>query len=526
MAKKVTLYIEDTEIKLLVTKGMQVEEWASLLLEPKLVSDGVIVDEDQVAESIKKLYKLGGVSAKKVIAGLSGLNSIFRVITLPELSPALLPEAVMNEARRVIPLPLEQVYLSHQPIPSPKGETRLFLVAYPRNSTDTLLRTLRKAGLKPDVMDLAPLALARCANAPEAIIINSWLTYLDIVIITDRMPQVIRSLSLPTEAVSIEEKLPVIAEELARTVAFYNSSNPGKPLDSSVPVFVCGDLAEVSDSWPSLVGKAGYPVSELLPPIQFPETFSTGKFMVNIGLAIKGQLPGGEENYYSIVDFNALPGAYQPPGISLTRIFVPVAIAVGIGALVYGGLFVWDFSKETDKLLSPLDTLYMQADILRSKADDLRSEADDLRSQADTLQSQLVTNDDDITAQYEEIAMQEEKISQQQEANLQPIEAELMASDIEAKLDSLEQGLDKTDKDLQEAIDLVPEAVTLLDIDYDSESATIYGLAITEDDIFIYARELRSSGRFTEVTILSIIEILEKEAEEEIRFFSFEFLLK
>jgi len=526
MAKKVTLYIEDTEIKLLVTKGMQVEEWASLLLEPKLVSDGVIVDEDQVAESIKKLFKLGRVNAKKVDAGLSGLNSIFRVITLPELSPALLPEAVMNEARRVIPLPLDQVYLSYQQITAPKGETRLFLVAYPRNSTDTLLRTLIKAGLKPDVMDLAPLALARCANAPEAIIINSWLTYLDIVIMVDRMPQVIRSLSLPTEAVSLQEKLPAIAEELARTVAFYNSSNPGKPLGSSVPVFVCGDLTEASDSWQSLVGKAGYPVSILLPPMQFPETFSPGNFTVNMGLSLKGQLPKGEDYYYSIVDFNALPGAYQRLAFSWTRILIPVAVVVGIGALAYGGLFIWDFSKEVDNVRSRLGPINAVADSLRSEADDLRSQQDDLRSQADDLSSQLVTIEGDIAAQLEEIARQQEKISQQEEANLQPIEAEIMASNIEAKLASLEEGLDKTDKDLQEAVELLPQIVTLLDIDYNGDSATIRGLAPTEEDIFIYARALRSSGRFAEVTILSIIEVFRQEAEEEIRIFQFEFLLK
>jgi len=72
MAKKITLYIEDTDIKLLVTKGKQVDKWASLLLEPSLVSDGVIVDEDQVAESIKTLLKLGEVKTKKVSVGLSG----------------------------------------------------------------------------------------------------------------------------------------------------------------------------------------------------------------------------------------------------------------------------------------------------------------------------------------------------------------------------------------------------------------------------------------------------------------------
>src|SRR4030067_2168677 len=130
MAKKVTLYIEDTDIKLLVTKGKKrVEKWASLLLEPSLVSDGVILDEDRVADSIKELLELQGVKTKKVIVGLSGLNSIFRIISLPELPQALLPEAVKNEAARVIPLPLDRVYLSYQPIPAPEGGVRLFLVA-------------------------------------------------------------------------------------------------------------------------------------------------------------------------------------------------------------------------------------------------------------------------------------------------------------------------------------------------------------------------------------------------------------
>jgi len=45
MAKKVTtLYIGDTEVTLLVMKGMQVQKWAALPLEPGLVSQGLITD--------------------------------------------------------------------------------------------------------------------------------------------------------------------------------------------------------------------------------------------------------------------------------------------------------------------------------------------------------------------------------------------------------------------------------------------------------------------------------------------------
>ena len=502
MAKKITLYIEDTDIKLLVTKGRQVEKWASLLLEPSLVVDGVIVNEDQVADSIRMLFKLQGVKAKKVVVGLSGLNSIFRVISLPELPPALIPEAVMNEAGRVIPVPLEQVYLSYQPIPAAKGETLLYLVAYPRNSTDALVRTLVKAGLKPEVMDLAPLALCRCADAPRAIIVSSWLTYLDIVIMEDRMPQVIRSLSLPTEAASLQEKLPTIIEELNRTIAFYNSNNPQRPLDSSVPIFVSGDLAEAPDSWQTIAGEHGYPVSALPPPLQFPETFNPFQFMVNMGLALKGQSAKGNDSSVSIVDFNVLPEIYRPPAIKLTRILVPVAVAVGIGALAYGGLLVQDIGARTS--------------ILHSQIDGLNSQMTGLRLQNIALSV-------GITEQTDAVALMPEQAAQV-ESQLQSVEATRGA--LEATLTGLSQGLGETDADLREAVNRLPAGVTLLEINYGGDMVTISGIALTEDDIFSYARDLRSGGRFAAVIISSINEIFREEGGEQIRQFSFDFLLR
>lgn len=145
MARKVSLYIEDTEIKLLVTNRNQVEKWASLTLDAGLVREGVILDENRVAESIKQLFKLQKVTHTNVAVGISGLNSVFRVISIPEVPQKLLPEAVSNEANRILPMPLSQVYYSYQPIPSADGEMRLFLVAHPRNSTDALLSVIKKA---------------------------------------------------------------------------------------------------------------------------------------------------------------------------------------------------------------------------------------------------------------------------------------------------------------------------------------------------------------------------------------------
>ncbi|MFC2026580.1 pilus assembly protein PilM [Chloroflexota bacterium] len=520
MAKKVTLYIEDTDIKLLVTSGKQVEKWASLLLEPELVRDGVIIDEERVADGIKTMFRLEGISNKKINVGLGGHNSIFRIISLPELSQSMLPEAVMNEAGRVIPVPLDQVYLSYQQIPSPKGETHVFLVAYPRNSADTLIRTLIEAGLKPQTMELAPLALCRCANVPRAVIINSWLTYLDIVIMSDGIPQVIRSMSLPIDTAALKEKLPAITEELNRTIAFYNSSYPEAPLDSSVPIFVCGDLAEEPDSWESLVGESGYPVSALQPPAEYPEGFSPCKFMVNIGLALKGQLPRGDGNYYSIIDIDAMPSIYKPPGISLVRILVPVAVVVALGAVAWGGYFVKGEYDDTADLRSGLAIKELQVE----KKD---IEVGLLHSTEKVLQSQVTSIESDNEVLLEKIVDWEEMVAQQTEANLQPIEAEVKANSMEIMLASLTQGLAGVDDYLEEIVNLVPEMVTLLNVNYsDGSASSIQGLAPTEGDIFTYAKALRSSVQFSTITISSITETKRSEVGEEITVYKFIFLLE
>ena len=159
MAKKATtIYIDDSAIWVLVTKGKQPRKWSSTPLEPGMVKGGVVHDEDAVAAKLRELWKDKRIEKRRVIAGVSGINCLYRLITLPELPKDMLPEAVRREAARILAVPLEQLYLSWQTLPSPRGEALIYLAASPRNSVDTLISTLRKARLKPRLMDLKPLA--------------------------------------------------------------------------------------------------------------------------------------------------------------------------------------------------------------------------------------------------------------------------------------------------------------------------------------------------------------------------------
>ena len=324
MAKKVTtIFIRDDSINLLVMHGERVEKWAIMPLEAGLVSQGLIVDEAQVVEKVKELFKLQKLGMGKVIAGISGHDSVYRIITLPELPEAVLPEAVKREAKRVIPVPLEEVYLSYQPIPTTQGETNVFLAAFPRNIVDMLYQTLHKAGLQPYMMDLAPLALCRAANQPRSIIVNDRADHLDIIVIVDRVPQLIRRLSLPSEAESPAERLATVTEEVERTITFYNSSHQQEPLDAAVPMLVCGDLARKPENWQALLPEKG-------------------------------------ESNTSLVNINTLPEVHLPKAVRLPSVIAPIAITIGLGILVYLGILVANKSNYTNVLdseLIPLENL-------------------------------------------------------------------------------------------------------------------------------------------------------------------------
>ena len=69
----------------------------------------------------------------------------------------------------------------------------------------------------------------------------------------------------------------------------------------------------------------------------------------------------------------------------------------------------------------------------------------------------------------------------------------------------------------------------MTDVNHSVAQVIVNGMAPDEDGIFEYARNLRSSGRFSVVVISSIKAVEEQEVEEEeievVKFFDFEFLL-
>jgi type IV pilus assembly protein PilM len=478
---RVNLYIEDTEVKVLVTSGNRVEKWASLVLDPGMVDQGMIQEPDQVSEAIKKLFDLQKIGRGDVVLGMSGLNSLFRNISIPEVGKNLIPEAVSNEAARTLPVPMHQIYHTYQILPSAKGELRVFVAAYPRQSTDTLISTVKKAGLRPVVIEPAPLALARCVDLPRAIIVNSWQTFLDIIVMVEQVPQVIRSVSLPIDSPELEDRVPAVVEEVQRTLTFYNASGQGLTLEKTVPIVVSGDLARLEQTWKPLE-RLGYPLQTFKPPMDYKPAFNPSQYAVNCGLAMKGKKTPGN---YSIIDINALPESYTGPAFNWGRVLIPVGLVAAAAALGWQYLVVDEMKKEAGRLESQQITVVQDINRIRIENDALKASIKKEQAASEPFPAQL--------SQIEKRAA----LAGSQEVVFTGI------------MDDFGNSLSEGKLCVQAVVALCPPEIVLTNMKTEGGVYQLTGRA--EDDAIIlnYCRELIKTGYFTNVRIDTINSIQE-----------------
>jgi Tfp pilus assembly protein PilN len=250
-------------------------------------------------------------------------------------------------------------------------------------------------------------------------------------------------------------------------------------------MFVCGDLVEVPDSWPSLAGKTGCPVSILPSPVESPPGFKANDFIINIGLAFKELLTGREGDNFSLVNLNALPETYLPKPVRLPNIVVPLCAIIGVGILIFMGFLVYNRGSHTDALRAELDPV-------NSSIEQENAEIASLKEQVELLGPGLASLEA-ITAIFDDT------------------------------FTSLGVVREQINGDLSQIASVLPNDVNLTDVNHEGDNLIVVGIASDEDDIFKYARDLRTSGRFSVVIISSIKAI---EEEEEITGFEFEFLLK
>jgi len=146
---------------------------ASLELPAGLVRDGEVVDRDGLADLLKRFVQQAGLP-KSVRLGVANQQIVVRVVELPRIDdPKQRDAAVRYQAAEAIAMPLDEAVLDHQVAGYAEAldgspRMQIVLVAARRSMIDGLLEAAKKAGLKPEGVDLDAFALVRTLAAASA----------------------------------------------------------------------------------------------------------------------------------------------------------------------------------------------------------------------------------------------------------------------------------------------------------------------------------------------------------------------
>jgi type IV pilus assembly protein PilM len=458
----------------MVTRGKRVSKLAEMPLDASLTDIAAEGKEAEVAAGIKHLLKENKIHAKKTVIGLSGLHCLTRPLNLPELPRAMLAEAIMREAKRVLPVPVEQMYISWQIIAVSDGKIQAFMVAIPKQIADTLFNILNQAGFKPYLMDIKPLALARLVKETSAIIVDVQSSEFDIINLVDGVPQPVRTVSFPEESQSLADKMLVVKDELNRTVQFYNSNNPDRPVSTGATLIVSGGLADEPELYQSLAEELGFKVSVLSSPLKCLKQLDPSRYLVNIGLALK-ELTG--EAGPLIANINTLPIPYKPRQVSLGRLMSIPATAAAIGLILLLVMTVQDTAASINSVQNQLDF----TNLLLGKKQAQKREL------------------------TESLAVMEQKVS----------DIETDCSKFTTALNGLDKKGDLINGDLEATVDNVVDGLVLGGIGHSGGQLNITGRVESEQEVLEYVRKLDTTGRFTEITIdrLTLVKASDNESE-------------
>jgi type IV pilus assembly protein PilM len=451
----VTIDITDDVIRVVTFQGNGVKFALEEPVDPGLIKDGLILNPKAVGRIIKGIFSNNGIREKNVIVSISGIHSIYRVSRLPKFSRDIMTEAVNQEMARVIPVPLNELYVSWQDIPTGGVEVIVPMLGIPREMVDFTLSALREAGLNTKLMDIKPLALARVADETTAMVINIQPNCFDIVISVDGIPELIRSLSFSEDSTSLEDKMREFEEELEKTVSFFNSNNPDKQLPPEIPVFVSGPLADI------VAGRISYQVRRLPDLFLYPTGFNVNSFVVNIGLALK---QGKIKTFPISVNFNVLPAAYLPKAVSLMQLFSWVFLIIAVVILIFSGINVAQVLGQNASLQKQITDLSAQVESRGTSVPD-----------AEKLQTQL-------------------NYIQKERDTLQGV------------IDSFAVQRDNMNKDLGIITSSVSGKIIIASISY-TTAWTVKGLAPDAETAFNYVSNLQASNRFSLVELSSINEL-------------------
>ncbi len=462
-----TLNISSDAIKCLAIKGNKVLKRENI--QPAAsIRNGHILDPEAIANQLKSVFRILRLPRDKVICSINGLPFSYRLFTLPQMKPSDLNEATLRLARREMPISLEDMYLSWQAYPAEKGEWQILVIGVSRQPIDALISTLAEAGIKPYLLDLPHLSLARLTKQKDTIIVDCEPGHSNIVMLVEGVPLGMHIVPSPGPEANLQDEIGQITDKLTKMVDFYNSNNPKNPIQETTKVLLTGELINDARAVEIIREEITHPVEVLAPANNVPTALPLDEYAVNTGSVLMNVTPNKD------MDRNAAPYRNINLGeileerrnsrknrLSVKKMLLPLTLVVGIGVLITG----YQLQNNVQASLTELQTDMTQANLELNQLLESVENADQLEDDIRVIE----TNIKEIKYENQNILSSNDYVS-----------------------------------DISSIIEAMPAGLTFESIEIGTNQIIVLG-NINEPSLVVqFVNNLETSGGFSEANIISI----------------------
>ncbi len=164
-----------------------------------------IEDTNYLAQAISKVIKDAGFQSRRATVSLPTFSVFSSIISVSVPDKKMLAKVVTDEARKVIPLPLDEMILDWKIIPDEKGKIRssgnmqVFLTGSPKKLVQKYIEVFKKANLVLSSLETETFSLVRSLVGDDKtpmMIVEIGANSTDLSIVRDSIPVLNRSLSV------------------------------------------------------------------------------------------------------------------------------------------------------------------------------------------------------------------------------------------------------------------------------------------------------------------------------------------
>jgi Tfp pilus assembly PilM family ATPase len=230
-----------------------------------------------------------------------------------------------------MPVSLNDTYLSWQAYPDGREEWEFLVLGVTPPPVDALVQTLSIAGIKPQILDIKHLLLAKLSNRRDAIIVDFEPDYSHIALVAGGIPVGMHTVPSLGPAAQLRDEISMLIDELVKMVGFYNGSHPQHPLSETTGLLLTGESSTLPNVAESIQNETGYRVEPLIPPLDMPPELPVSEYAANIGAVLKNIVPDRVANV-DIPPFHSINlgkiiserKAGRKVGISVRKLLFPV----------------------------------------------------------------------------------------------------------------------------------------------------------------------------------------------------------